>query len=133
MPELAEARIIADELSVLVGHTITDIEVYTDKYMDLSVIINKKVVNVFSYGKRVIIELDEGFIYNTLSMTGKWLIPSKWEGSQEFLAKSKEYMKLKIVYGNDYVFFSDVRTFGDVKYLSSMDDELSMLGPGSHI
>ena len=137
MPELAEAHIMADEMSAIKGHTILSIDIYSeseDKFSNMVLTSGQKVSNTFAIGKHVIFELEDGFIYSTLSMTGKWLLPS------EHLNTYSDYIKLRIGYGRKkgrlniirgYIYFIDSRTWGNVKYM--LDDEytdvVNKLGP----
>lgn len=137
MPELAEAHTMADEMSVIKNHTILSIAIYSeseDKFSNMSLTKGQKVRNTFAVGKHVIFELENGFVYSTLSMTGKWLLNS------EHLDTYTDYIKLRIGYGRKkghlniikgYIYFIDSRTWGSVKYMSEeeYDDTINKLGP----
>lgn len=129
MPEIAEAHIMAEDLSVIEGSKIISCEYYSDKFSDLP-IENKVVESVCAIGKRIIFILDEGYLLSTLSMTGKWVIPSIWEGNETLLDSILTYAKFKMTLSNDNeIYFSDVRTWGNLEYLDEIDSILDKLGP----
>jgi len=129
MPEVAEAHIMAEDLSIIEGKEILSCEYYCDKFGELP-IENKIVESVCAIGKRVIFILSEGYLLSTLSMTGKWIVPSIWEGDESLLSSILSYVKIKIVFSDDIeIYFSDVRTWGNLEYLDDIDNELNKLGP----
>lgn len=137
MPEIAEAHTMADELSIFIGHQILDVQIYSNnsnKFNNIQLAYKQTVVNVFAIGKRVIIQLNNGYLLTTLSMTGKWL----FQGPH--LDSCFSYIKLKIAYGKNvgrlnrikgHIYFIDTRTWGNVEYLT--DEEfnctISKIGP----
>ncbi len=137
MPEIAEAHIMADQMSLLIGHKIISIDIQSnspDKFRNLPNTKGRKVIKVFAIGKHPIIQLENGFIYSSLSMTGKWLLPC------DHLIKHFDYVKLRIGYGNisgrihrikGYIYFLDSRTWGSVKYLADKEyhELIIKLGP----
>src|SRR5690606_2967362 len=128
MPEIAESHIIADELAIFEGKTIIAYNYYDSKYSNLN-IVGKKISTVCAIGKRVIFILDEGYLISTLSMTGKWIIPSEWKESKFILDDIMTYAKVEIIFPNDLMLvFTDVRTWGNLEYYDNIDNELDKLG-----
>jgi len=137
MPEIAEAHTMAEELSIINDCTIVSIDIYSnnqDKFSGMELTKGRKIIEIFAIGKHVIMELDSGFIYSTLSMTGKWLLPSV------HLNKYSDYIKLRIGYGKisgritrikGFIYFIDSRTWGSVKFLTQEKyiSTMSKLGP----
>jgi formamidopyrimidine-DNA glycosylase len=134
MPEIAEAHTIAKQLAELVnGYKILSIDIYAeskDKFKNMELTINKPIKRIFAVGKHVVFELSEGYVYTTLSMTGKWLVQS------EKLSKYSKHIWLKIGFGKDtdicgYMYFSDTRTWGSVLYLTNdeFSQKIAKLGP----
>lgn len=137
MPEIAEAHTMADQLKIAVGYDIVVIDVYSDspnKFQNIHLAKGQSIINVFAIGKHVIFQLVDGFIYTTLSMTGKWLLKS------DNLLKYQDYFKLRLGYGRregrvtrvkGYMYFADPRTWGNVRYLNhdEYNVEISKLGP----
>lgn len=150
MPEIAEAHTMAQQISVISGQKILTIDIYSDsttKFSNLHLAKGKNVIDVFAHGKRVIIQLLDGIILTTLSMTGKWLLPCS------HLSENISYCKLRLGFGKEYkctnvildgkkrttkvnrvkghIYFLDSRTWGSVKYLTNDEyfSEISKLGP----
>lgn len=136
MPEIAEAHIMADHLHDLIGNRILQVKLLTsDKnFNNIHLAKLRTIEDVYAKGKHVIIVLDVGYIYTTLSMTGKWILPGP------LVDIHRNYIKLELHCGSisgriartkKIAYFSDCRTWGSVVYLDEdqLNDKISKLGP----
>ena len=110
MPEGPEAKVIANELEELIGMTITKVEINSeDKFENMEQVVDKTIKKVFSIGKKVFIQLDEGYIVTSLAMTGKWC----------FYQPQYQSLLTLTMNTNRIIYFIDSRKFGNVCYVDN--------------
>ena len=130
MPELPEVQTVVNNLTTkVINKTILDVtnpNRYQNVFLnsDLALfkknIINKKIINISRLGKYIIITLDKGFITVHLRMTGKLLFN---------VNSNKKYITAKFLLNdNNYLVFDDVRKFGKINYLNSLNSLKTKLG-----
>jgi len=110
MPELPEVETVARELKPLVKNKILKSISILDNKIKLPKLRNKKVLDVYRFGKEVVFEFDKSFIAIHLRMTGRLLELGKEQ-------------KNKSIYYHEHSFkiaFVDVRRFGTVKLLKEL-------------
>lgn len=143
MPELPEVETIRRGLAKsLVGHKITAVEVRASKLFsgEPQAIIGQQVLEVSRRAKILIIKLSDRFLLTHLKMTGQLIFqpkqgklvvgghPDKAYG----LDLPHKHSHVIIEFDNGTLFFNDLRKFGWMKVLNSLDElqnEVAHLGP----
>lgn len=125
-PEGPEVRSIVDELKTYINYNIVDVYISekTKKVKLDELRIPTKIVDIYSYGKKIIFKLtNKQNIMFGLGMSGKFLLePDKHSNVLFKLKKSKNTINL---------YFDDARHFGSVKLYTNdeLSLELNKLGP----
>lgn len=143
MPELPEVETIRRGLAKsLVGHKITGIKVLAPKLFigEPQMIVDQEVLEVSRRAKILIIKLSENYLLTHLKMTGQLIFqpnqgelvigdhPDKVYGLQ----LPHKHSHIIIEFDNGTLFFNDLRKFGWMKILTSLDElkrEVAHLGP----
>lgn len=133
MPELPEVETVVNFLApTLIGKTCSRISVPTNYHRALSgksavaftkKIKDKKIIRVFRRAKYIILELSEsGYITIHLRMTGRLL--------DSALPEDKKYITAWITFSdNTALYFKDVRKFGKIDFLPTLEPLENKLGP----
>jgi formamidopyrimidine-DNA glycosylase len=137
MPEGPEVKRIVDQMSkVLVGKTLTNIQILTGRYAKKSPdgfdqflkALPVKITDVKCKGKFIYFLTDGGWnIWNTLGMSGSWLKKESAVSDPESL-----HLRLAMTLDGESIYFKDVRNFGTIKFSNSkseLDEKLNSLGP----
>ena len=133
MPEIAEVRTVAKVLRKnIVGRTIKDIKyrydgiIKTDKDEFKNILIGKTITDLDTFGKWIIIKLDDYTILSHLRMEGKYYIKDK---NEEY--EKHEHIIFTLDNGKD-LRYKDVRKFGVMMLVKTKDiyntPEISKLG-----
>ena len=130
MPEGIEVRITAEQLdSSLRGSSLLAYYPSPDPLPEKKISgfneVNfpRQIRRIFPYGKKIIFELDNGYLMSALGMTGRWSH-----------SRSRD-TRLSLVYSLSteikFLFYDDIRKFGSLQYLTAiqLQGELSKLGP----
>lgn len=143
MPELPEVETIRQGLAKsLVGHKILAVKVLAPKLFigDPQIIVGQEVLETSRRAKILIIKLSENFLLTHLKMTGQLIFqPNKGElvigGHPDKvygLQLPHKHSHVIIEFDNGTLFFNDLRKFGWMKILASLDElqsEVAHLGP----
>jgi formamidopyrimidine-DNA glycosylase len=133
MPEIAEVRTVAKVLRKnIVGRTIKDIKyrydgiIKTDKDEFKNILIGRTITDLDTFGKWIIIKLDDYTILSHLRMEGKYYIKDK---NEEY--EKHEHIIFTLDNGKD-LRYKDVRKFGVMMLVKTKDiyntPEISKLG-----
>ena len=126
MPEAAEVRIIAEELQISIQNgIINNITMGINaKVKNMQIIsLPTKIVEVKSYGKKVIMVLNDQCIVFSLGMTGKF----------KYTKTNHTHVTFNITKNNNTfdLYYDDARRIGGLEalYSNELDNYLSKLGP----
>jgi formamidopyrimidine-DNA glycosylase len=133
MPEIAEVRTVAKVLKKnIIGRTIKDIKyrydgiIKTDKDEFKNILIGKTITDINTFGKWIIINLDDYTILSHLRMEGKYYIKDK---NEEY--EKHEHIIFTLDNGLD-LRYKDVRKFGILMLVKTKDiyniPEIAKLG-----
>ncbi|GAB4180866.1 MAG: bifunctional DNA-formamidopyrimidine glycosylase/DNA-(apurinic or apyrimidinic site) lyase [Calditrichia bacterium] len=126
MPELPEVETIRLDLvdylsfpAVINRFDIRDSE-YFLKHSNIasgSSMLNKSILGVKRHGKKLLFELDDGYLVFHLGMSGQII-------SDPNNSKYPKHIKLEMLLGDFPLYFLDIRKFGYIKYFPQLDDKL---------
>ena len=129
MPELPEVETVKETLKLrLIGKVITSVNVYYDNIIEYpSVlefkenIVNQRINGMSRYGKWLIFELDDYFLFSHLRMEGKYFFRTKMEelNKHEHVVFSLD--------DDTELRYMDVRKFGKMHLI--LKDEIKTKGP----
>ena len=119
MPELPEVETLCRQLHKKIsGEEILATEIYDDKLATIKNVRGRKVIAVEREGKKIVIELDNGYaIFIHLRMTGRLL----WQKDSE----RPKYGRLRMTFANGNVFLDDPRRFATVDVLIKKNSDAS--------
>lgn len=126
MPELPEVEVIVRELRPrLTGKVIESAVVLWPKtflnYHSVN-LCGQKIFDVNRHGKFIIFNLDDGYIFTHLRMTGKYIFNNRDQQSEKHL---RVYFNFK---ENARLYFYDARKFGRIVFTDHPPDVLSNFG-----
>ena len=130
MPELPEVQTVVNNLSSkLLKRTIIQVKspnqyinVFYNNNLELfnNQTAQKHIEKIYRVGKYIILELNIGFIYIHLRMTGQLLFNIK---------SNNKYVSAKFILdNNNYLIFSDIRKFGKIYYSDNLRQLKTKLG-----
>ena len=119
MPELPEVETLCRQLHKKIsGEEILATEIYDDKLVTIKNVIGRKVIAVEREGKKIVIDLDNGYaIFIHLRMTGRLL----W---QKDSVRTK-HGRLQMTFANGNVFLDDPRRFATVDVLIKKNSDVT--------
>lgn len=130
MPELPEVETVVRSVTPhVLGHLIKHAQVFSLRVTrgglarTAAAIGGTVITKVHRRGKQIFFELDRGFVYIHLGMTGKLL----WDGVPG------KYTRAIFCLENGTLLYDDVRQFGRVEFFPQVPESLERLGPDALI
>lgn len=143
MPELPEVSIMTEKLRewITPGSVIRFVSSQSDRFLssqEIDKVVGKKILNVFTAGKKIIFQLSEGFIYCHCAMSGYWNSSKDHKWTFDYV-EGKRVSKFGDVVAaiqldspelpDCTLFFHDQRKFGRLRYVENFQELFEDLGP----